>query len=176
MNLPNFLTVCRLFLAPLFVFWFFYPPMGWVWAPVLVLALSGLTDVLDGHIARKYNLITQLGQFLDPLADKITIFAVVICLAVRHPAVRILLIFYVIKEVTLALIGFLQLRTWKKSPPARWYGKAATVLLYALFFLVLLVPTLPQEAILALSAAPAVFMVLSFIFYLKEINKRKKGL
>lgn len=176
MNLPNCLTVIRLCLAPVFVCCFFLEPGGWYLAPAAVLLLSGFTDVLDGYIARKYHLITQLGQFLDPLADKVTILAVIACLAVRHPPVRVLLLFYLVKELTLGSIGLAMLKTWRNSPPAKWYGKAATVFLYLLFFLLLVMPQFPDRWIYPLMAVPAVFMVLSFIFYLKEIKKRNDRL
>lgn len=176
MNLPNCLTVIRIGLAPLFVYYFFCPPEKYPLIAIVILLLSGFTDVLDGFIARKYYLITQLGQFLDPLADKITILAVICCLAVRHMPVRILLCFYVVKELTLGFIGLVMLKTWRNSPPAKWYGKAATVFLYAFFFLLLLFPGIPEGWQYPMMAVPAVFMVLSFIFYLKEIKKRKDRL
>lgn len=176
MNLPNRLTILRLCLVPLFVWFFFKPPGGWYLAPAVLLLLSGLTDVLDGFIARKYHLVTQLGQFLDPLADKITILAVVACLSLRHPPVRILLVFYLVKELTLGSVGLALLKSWRNSPPAKWYGKMATVTLYLLFFLLLIRPDFPQEWIYPLMAVPAVFMILSLIFYLKEITKRNNRL
>lgn len=176
MNLPNCLTVVRLCLIPLFVLCFFCPPGGFVLMPLIILLLAGLTDVLDGFIARKYHLITQLGQFLDPLADKVTILAVVCCLAIRHPPLRILMVLYVVKEVTLVSIGYFLLRSWRNSPPAKWYGKAATVSLYAIFFLLLIFPAFPDQWLYPLMAVPAIFMILSFIFYLKEIKKRNQRL
>lgn len=175
-NLPNCLTAARLFLAPLFVYFFFCTPESVPMMPVYVLLLSGLTDVLDGFIARRFNLTSQLGQFLDPLADKITILCVIVSLAIRHMPVRVLLIFYLVKELTLGFIGLFMLKSWRNSPPAKWYGKAATVFLYTFFFVMLFFPDIPEAWEYPMMAVPAVFMVLSFIFYLKEIKKRRSRL
>ena len=175
-NLPNILTTVRLFLAPLFVYFYFASPAYSSVMAVMVLVLSGLTDVLDGFIARRFGLTSQLGQFLDPLADKVTILCVIVSLAVRNMPVRILLIIYLLKELTLGFIGLVMLRSWRNSPPARWYGKAATVFLYTFFFVMLFFPGIPEVWEYPMMAVPVVFMVLSFIFYLKEIKKRRDRL
>ena len=79
MNVPNLLTILRLLLIPVFgVCYFLVSDEYFYLYPAAILLLSGLTDMLDGAIARKYHLITQLGQFLDPLADKLTMATVVV--------------------------------------------------------------------------------------------------
>lgn len=80
MNWPNRITLARIVLVPVFMGCFFatFPYSNWLSAAVF--ALAAFTDGLDGHIARKYNLITNLGKFLDPLADKLLITAALICL------------------------------------------------------------------------------------------------
>lgn len=176
MNIPNLLTTLRILLVPCFVYVYWtVPPSGFYW-PVVILALSGLTDVADGMIARKFNMITPLGRFLDPVADKLTIGAVVVCLAVRHPILWVLFALYAVKEIVLVSIGFVSLKSWRNSIAAKWYGKAATVFLYILMFSVLLVPRISNAAICGLMVLPVIFIVLSFIFYLKEINHHKKQL
>ena len=98
MNIPNLLTTLRILFVPCFVYVYWtVPPSGFYW-PVVILALSGLTDVADGMIARKFNMITPLGRFLDPVADKLTIGAVVVCLAVRHPILWVLFALYAVKS------------------------------------------------------------------------------
>jgi len=81
MNLPNKLTVLRIFMIPLFLVFFFCPliPHSYFWA-FLTFALASLTDMLDGMIARKYNLVSDFGKLMDPLADKLLTIAAFVCL------------------------------------------------------------------------------------------------
>lgn len=80
MNLPNKITIFRLFLIPIFVALFFIGEYGYIWSGVIFI-LASITDFIDGYIARKYNQTTNLGAFLDPVADKILVFAALILLA-----------------------------------------------------------------------------------------------
>ena len=176
MNIPNLLTIIRILMVPVFVYTYLHVPPELSYVPVLLLLFSGLTDVADGFIARRFHMITPLGRFLDPVADKLTIGAAVICLALRHWALWILVGVYVVKEVTLALIGLARLKSWRNSIAAKWYGKASTVLLYALMVMVMLWTDIPEPVILVLMILPLIFIILSFIFYLKEINHHKKQL
>ena len=76
MNLANKLTLMRVILVPFFVAFMLIDaiPLNYLWA-LLVFAIASITDMLDGKIARKYNMITSFGKFLDPLADKILVAA-----------------------------------------------------------------------------------------------------
>ncbi len=176
MNLPNTLTVVRLILVPVFALSYFLVPEQYFYLPAVVLLLSGLTDMLDGYFARRFHEITPLGQFLDPVADKLTMFTVIICLAVRHRAILMLFLIFVVKEVALALIGLILLKSWRNSIPAKWYGKVTTILLYLLLCGVLIFPQMPEKLLFYLALIPTAFIILSFIFYLKEIIKRKDAL
>lgn len=85
MNLPNKLSILRIVMVPLFVVMYF---LAFTWSPYVALAifiLAALTDMLDGYIARKYNLVTDLGKLLDPIADKILVCAALFCIAVTNP-------------------------------------------------------------------------------------------
>lgn len=84
MNLPNKLTVVRVLMIPFFV-WFMLPSLGGEmaaskWIALTIFCIASLTDLLDGKIARKYNLVTNFGKFMDPLADKLLVGAAMICL------------------------------------------------------------------------------------------------
>ena len=82
MNLPNKLTILRVVLIPVYVFFLWYPGFGEYgsYLAVAVFIFASLTDLLDGKIARKYNLVTNFGKFMDPLADKLLVCAALICL------------------------------------------------------------------------------------------------
>ncbi len=82
MNLPNKLTVARVILIPFFVFFLLFDPSNttFKWVALAIFIIASLTDMLDGKIARKYNLITDFGKFMDPLADKLLVCSAMICL------------------------------------------------------------------------------------------------
>ena len=82
MNLPNKLTVARVVLIPFFVFFLLLSPgnEAFKWIALALFIIASLTDMLDGKIARKYNLITDFGKFMDPLADKLLVCSAMICL------------------------------------------------------------------------------------------------
>ncbi len=82
MNLPNKLTIARVIMIPFFVL-FLLTGLGGAaskWIALAIFIIASLTDLLDGHIARKYNLVTNFGKFMDPLADKLLVCAAMICL------------------------------------------------------------------------------------------------
>lgn len=95
MNLPNKLTVLRVFLIPLFLIFLFIPaiPYNLIFA-LIVFAAASITDALDGHIARKNNLVTNFGKFLDPLADKALVMAALVGMVELGlaPAVAVIII------------------------------------------------------------------------------------
>ena len=98
MNFPNLLTTIRIILVPLFIYIFFSPMKNNILYGTIILFIIGLTDILDGYIARKYNMITKLGTILDPIADKLTQGALVLALSTRYPLMIALVVLFVIKE------------------------------------------------------------------------------
>lgn len=82
MNLPNKLTVLRIIMVPFFVFFMLTDVGGTAnkWIALVLFCVASLTDLLDGKIARKYNLVTNFGKFMDPLADKLLVCSAMICL------------------------------------------------------------------------------------------------
>lgn len=127
LTVPNALSVLRVILVPFFA-WFFM--QGNLPAAVAMLALSGLSDMFDGLIARKFNQVTELGKMLDPFADKLTQGVVALCLAVQFPAIRLILAIFIIKELAMLCCAVILLKKEKRPCAAKWYGKAATVMFY----------------------------------------------
>ena len=82
MNLPNKLTILRVILIPFFVVFMLFDITGSAdkWIALVIFCVASLTDMLDGKIARKYNLVTNFGKFMDPLADKLLVCTALICL------------------------------------------------------------------------------------------------
>ena len=134
MNIPNMLTVFRIILIPIFILVFFSgSPDSLIYA-IGIFVVSGFTDVLDGHIARKYNLITDWGTIVDPLADKLFLLTVLTCLVVGNYIPLWILIVLLCKEGFLILTATL---LYNKGIiiPSNIFGKAATCSFYFSIFI-----------------------------------------
>ncbi|HEY8349009.1 MAG TPA: CDP-alcohol phosphatidyltransferase family protein [Clostridia bacterium] len=128
MNIPNILTVLRFLLIP--VFGYFLSVRNYIVAVLLFLA-GGLTDVLDGYIARRYNLITSWGKIADPLADKLMQITAIVILSLGLKIIPIELVLVILAKELLMGIGALVLYRQKKYVvSANWYGKMTTVVFY----------------------------------------------
>lgn len=127
LTIPNAMSVLRIIIIPFFAYFFLNNRL--VTALVLLL-LSGLTDLLDGMIARKFNQVTELGKLLDPVADKITQGMVAICMGIRIPSIRYVLILLIVKELLMLVCGCILLQKKKKPCAAQWFGKVSTTLFY----------------------------------------------
>lgn len=125
-QIPNILTIARFFIIPFLIYFLIMD--DYILAFVM-LALSGLTDVLDGAIARKYNLITNFGKLIDPLADKITQLSV-LCTLVAKGIIPLWLLVVVLTKEALMICGASFLYGRDLVVSSKWYGKAATVLFY----------------------------------------------
>ncbi|WP_099205133.1 CDP-alcohol phosphatidyltransferase family protein [Scatolibacter rhodanostii] len=126
-TIPNLMSVARIIMVPFFAYFFLKDKLT---VAVVLLVLSGLSDLFDGWIARKFNQITELGKMLDPLADKITQGVVAICLAIKIPEIRLLLILFIVKELLMLCGAIILLKRKKRPTSARWYGKVATTFFY----------------------------------------------
>lgn len=132
-TIPNALSVFRILLIPPFVLYF----LAEQWrAAGIVLVASGLTDLVDGYIARRFHQITELGKLLDPLADKLTQAAVAICMAIVEPVLVPFLAVFVVKETVMIAAACVLLKKKKRPTAAKWYGKAATAMFYVSFAII----------------------------------------
>jgi len=139
MKLPNILTVFRILLIPVFIFLFFSEMDNNLLYAFFVFAIAGVTDVLDGYIARKYDMITDLGKVLDPLADKLMLLSVLFCLTSMSLIPLWILVLMIIKEL-LMIYGAIRLYFSKTQIiiQSNYYGKLATLAFYLAITLVLL--------------------------------------
>ncbi|MHA7967129.1 CDP-alcohol phosphatidyltransferase family protein [Paenibacillus sp. CAU 1782] len=127
MNLPNLLTALRFLLIPVYIIIF---ASGHMIPAFLVVIAAGVTDVLDGHIARRYGLITPAGQMLDPLADKSMIIAVIVTLLYAGHISWWAAGALFLRDLGMIAGGLILHFRGKKNVPANWMGKLTTVLLY----------------------------------------------
>lgn len=166
MNIPNMLTILRIILVPIYLTIFFSDLENRILIAGLVFILAGISDVLDGYIARKYNLKTKIGTVLDPLADKLMTFAILISFAVSNFIPYWILIALGIKEILMILGGaVLYFSKSNQVVPSNKYGKSATMIFYVATLSIVFKFPFTISKILFL--VTVVFNVLALINYLK---------
>lgn len=136
MTLANWITLSRLLLAP-FIVWAWLQPSPWLYGLTL-LGLVGLTDLLDGRVARSRNEISEFGKILDPIADKSVIGGVLLALVLRGAIPPFLVWLYLIKEAIQLFGGMLLLARTRHVIPSNFWGKLSSTLFYVGFFLTFL--------------------------------------
>lgn len=172
LNIPNALSFFRMLLIPVFIVLYMMADktdyIYYVYA-ASALILSGLTDLFDGVIARKFNQITELGKILDPIADKLTQMAVVVCVAIKlnNLIIALALTFFVLKEIAMLIGGFIILKNNIVIQPSQWYGKVATAVFYVVMAAIALFD-LGTEISFILILVAAAFMLFAFFQYLRD--------
>lgn len=161
-TIPNILTYFRFLFIPVFVWQYLG---GNFLIAGIALALSGLTDLFDGKIARKFNMITELGILLDPVADKLTEGAVLLCLTVKYPELWVLIGIYLLKEGFMTVAGAVMLRKNKKLGGAMWFGKICTVVFYLITLVLTFWQNLPHATAQILMAICGALMLFAFVRY-----------
>lgn len=176
LTIPNLLSLLRLCMIPIFV-WLYL--RGRYMETALMLVLSGLTDLLDGWYARRFNAVSDLGKALDPIADKLTQAAMLLCLSSNHPSLLVPLLLLVIKELSASITGLIVIRTTGTVPSAVWHGKATTLLLYLLMLIHVIWKEIPTELSNILTGICVVMMLLSMTLYvmknIRSIRAAGKG-
>lgn len=170
-NIPNCLCFFRILLIPLFLYVYFVADFkNRYLVAAFVLVISGISDFLDGFIARKFNMVTDFGKFIDPVADKLTQFVVAITLLFSYPLAWVLLIIIILKDLMLAIVGLYLYDYGLKITGASWWGKIATAYFY-IIVIVLIGLHIPNTVIsFVLIITGSVLMLLSFILYAKELR------
>ena len=127
LTVPNVLTFIRILLIIPFLYSFGSRQFT---AAAAVLILSGVTDFLDGYIARKFGQTTKLGKYLDPLADKLTLFSVGFCVALIYPRLKLFVALAALKDAAMIVCSVILIRRAIDPPAAKWFGKAFTACFY----------------------------------------------
>ena len=126
-HIPNILSVIRICLVFVFIALFF---SGHVYSALLIFLLAGATDVVDGYLARRNNWITNLGKILDPFADKMMQFTVLICLCIKGYLPIWFVIPFFIKDGVSLLLGLIVIKRRSVTVVSKWYGKLTVCLFY----------------------------------------------
>jgi len=136
--IPNILSAIRLVLVPVFIYLFFeyYDEHERIYLPLCVFVLAGLTDIIDGYLARRNNWVTNLGKFLDPLADKLLQCSVLVCFVIKEVVPWWLAGMFILKELFMICGALIVLKKIKVTVRSHWYGKFTTAVFYAIALLV----------------------------------------
>lgn len=167
-NIPNILSLLRICLLPFFI---------WQIAVEnninagIILVVSGLTDLLDGYLARRNGWISQLGKVLDPLADKLTQVTVCIVLLIKLRSLWPFFLILLLKDAIMLLFGGHLIKQGIKLEGAKWFGKVATSLFYITMAVILLFPTTPQVVTISLLTITVLSSIISILMYVPEYKR-----
>ena len=162
LTIPNLLSLVRLLMIPAFVCLYLKGYEEWTAA---LLILSGVTDVVDGFIARRFGQVSDLGKALDPVADKLTQAAMLLCLVSRYPTMILPFILLAVKEVFAAVSGLMVIKHAGYVPGAEWHGKLTTMMLYGMMILHVVWQEIPLWASNILNGGCIAMMLLSLVLY-----------
>lgn len=167
-TVPNLITYVRFILIIPFAYFFLkeqYIPAA------ICIGLSGLTDCFDGLAARKLNQVTSLGKVLDPIADKVTLLVVVLCMVILVPMVLPVLIVLLLKDVLMLLGGTDLINKGITPPAAKWYGKVGTVVFYVSVCIIVFLKAILNYENIALDLTLLSITALTMIFALYQYGK-----
>ena len=169
-KIPNILCYIRILLVPIFIFVFL---KELYWQSAVIVVIASLTDIIDGLIARHFNMVSDWGKFIDPLADKLMQLAMLAVTIIKVPSVIILVAAFVIKELVLLVIGIWIYHNDYNLPGAIWCGKLCTVALDLTMLIFIAAPKsfLTDKLTYGLIGMVLAFLGLSFVIYLNEYKK-----
>lgn len=166
-HIPNILSIFRLILVAVFAFVYFWlDPAYSSHVALCVFVLAGITDVIDGYLARKYNWISDAGKILDPLADKLMQCTVLICLMID----RMIPIWYAVpfigKELLILFLGFLIIKRRNFVVVSDIWGKLAAFVFYGVIGLVMLIGKLLGPIVInIMCAASLALTIIALVLY-----------
>ena len=168
LTVPNLFSLFRILLIPVYmVIYLQAEDLKDHCIAAGILAVSCLTDAIDGKIARHFNMISTIGKILDPLADKATQFTLILCLAIKKPILWILVTLFVVKESFQLIAGYLTFRKGQMLTGALLAGKVCTAVLFLSLIILVLFRDLSQTAVYIITALDFLSMIVSFVCYAK---------
>ena len=166
-TIPNLLSLFRLALIPVYVVIYLNAgdDLFLHFMAAGVLAVSCLTDLVDGQIARRFHMISTVGKVLDPVADKATQFSLIVCLSIRYPVLWAVVVLFFLKELFQLVAGIVFLRKKKMLDGALVVGKICTTVLFLSLIIMVLFPALPNGLIYGIAITDSIFLIISFTGY-----------
>lgn len=174
-NIPNILSICRICLVPVFILAYFASDSPVKIAALVVYIIAAVTDFLDGYIARRCNMISNLGKVLDPLGDKLMMVAAITCMTIDGVLPRWIVEIIAAKEILMGVGGLIIHRCAKvEIPPANMFGKTSTVVFLTVCATMLVLPEVPPEAIAAMFGVALILMIAALVSYVLTFRKVMK--
>lgn len=173
LKIPNLLCYLRILLVPLFIAMFMDKHY---YISALIVIIASATDILDGYIARNFNMITDWGKFIDPVADKLMQMSMLVVTIIKIPQVLIIVFIFVIKEIIMLIIGIYLYKKDTNLNGSIKAGKLCTVVMDLVLLYFIAAPQVPDPVIYVLILIVVSFLIFSFISYMMEYKKLFKAL
>ena len=166
LTIPNGLSFFRLLLIPVYTTIYLNAQNDSDYRlAAIILATSCMTDMFDGMIARQFNMVSNVGKVLDPLADKLTQLALTICLSIRYPVLRGVLVLLIGKEFIQVIMAYHLFRQGKILSGPLLSGKICTAVLFTSFIIFMLIPSLPLKIVTTIALLDCFVLAVAFIQY-----------
>ena len=175
-TIPNFLSFFRLILIPVYIIIYLNAQEAKeYWIAGSILTISCMTDMIDGKIARKFNMITTFGKFLDPLADKLTQFALLLCLGIRYPVLQSVFALFILKEIFQLCAGILAAKHGYILKGALVSGKICTVILFTSLVTLVIFPNIHSSTIGLIAMVDGFFLMVAFAdYFITYLGKKSR--
>ena len=176
LTIPNLLRLFRLVLIPVYVYIYLNAERDSEYMLAgIIMAVSCITDMVDGKIARHFNMISHVGKVLDPLADKFTQLALILCLSAKYPILYPVLALFLAKEIFQLIVFIVHIRKGQALDGALMAGKICTTVMFVSLIALVLFPHMNEIAVDIIVLVDAAFLLNSFICYvLAYFGKNKK--
>lgn len=186
-TIPNYISFVRILLIPVFAVLFY---KDYTVAAFIILALSGISDMVDGKIARKLNQVSNLGKMLDPIADKLTVFAIAIILFLKFhqvsnetlKAFSWVFLLFIAKDIIMLGFGLFMILNGLHPAAAEIYGKLATLAFYSVMAVVMAIGpevgafreyfVLPDTVMIVLVVISVILTFLAFFSYIPGVVRQ----
>ena len=175
-TIPNLLSFFRLIQIPVYMAIYLKAQESRdYWIAGIILACSCLTDMIDGKIARKFNMITTFGKFLDPLADKLTQFSLLLSLGIRYPVLQTVFALFILKEIFQLIAAILAAKHGYVLKGALISGKVCTVVLFVSLVMLVLFPNIHFSTVSLIAMIDGFFLMVAFAdYFITYLGKKNR--
>lgn len=173
LTIPNLLSLFRILLIPVYILVYLKADsQSDLFLAASILAVSCLTDLIDGKIARHFNMISNVGKILDPLADKLTQFSLIICLVFKYKVLLNLIPLFIVKESFQLIAGGISIKNGKMLKGAQITGKISTTVLFVSLIIMVMMENLSDGIVQIITLIDGIVLLIAFIDYVTVYFKK----